>query len=72
MIDENYVLTTKVVVSGTLVQTSADRLEAAWVASVYGGDQNPFAEGAVPIVSFQASAFYQRVPIVPPIQPVAP
>ena len=72
MIDENYVLTMKVVVSGTLVQTSADRLEAAWVASVYGGDQDPFAEGVVPMVSFPATAFYQRVPIVPPIPPAAP
>jgi len=72
MIDENYVLTTKVVVSGTIVQTSADSLEAAWAASVYGGDQDPFAEGAVPIMSFPATAFYQRVPIVPPIQPAAP
>jgi len=72
MIDENYVLTMKIVVSGTLVQTSADSLEAAWVASVYGGDQDPFAEGAVPMVSFPATAFYQRVPIVPPIPPAAP
>ena len=72
MTDENYVLTTKVVVSGTLVQTTADSLEAAWVASVYGGDQDPFAEDAVPIVSFPATAWYWRVPIVPPILPAAP
>lgn len=72
MIDENYELTTKVVVSGTLVQTSADSLEADWVASVYGGDQDPFAEGVVPMVSFPATAFYRRVPIVPPIPPAAP
>ncbi len=72
MIDENYVLTMKIVVSGTLVQASADRLEAVWVASVYGGDQDPFAEGARPMVSFPATAFYQRVPIVPPIPPAAP
>jgi choice-of-anchor C domain-containing protein len=67
MIDDNYVLTTKVVVSGTIVQMSVDSLEAAWVASVYGGDQDPFAEGAVPIVSFPATAYYRRVPVAPPI-----
>jgi len=72
MIDDNYVLTTKIVVSGTLVQTSADSLEANWVASVYGGDQDPFAEEAVPIVSFPATAFYQRVSIVPPILQTVP
>jgi len=73
MIDENYVLTMKIVVSGTIVQTSADSLEAAWVASVYGGDQDPFAEGVVPMVSFPATAFYQRVPIVPAhVPPVVP
>ena len=71
MTDENYVLTTKVVVSGTIVQTSADSLEAAWVASVYSGDQDPFADGVVPIVSFPATAWYQRVPIVPAYVPPA-
>jgi len=67
--DENFELTTKVVVSGTVVQTSADSLEAAWVAAVYGGNQDPFAEEAVPLVSFPATAWYQRVPIVPPYMP---
>jgi len=73
MTDENFELTSKVVVSGTIVQTSADSLEAAWVASVYGGEQAPFAEGVVPIVSFPATAWYQRMPIVTPnILPAAP
>ena len=73
MTDENFELTSKVVVSGTIVQTSTDSLEAAWIAAVYGGNQDPFAEGAVPLVSFPATAWYQRVPIVPPyLPPTAP
>jgi choice-of-anchor C domain-containing protein len=69
IIDEDYELTMKVIVSGTIVQTSADSLEAAWVAAAYGGDQDPLAEGAVPLMSFPATAWYQRAPIVPPYIP---
>jgi len=49
------------------------RGELVWVAAVYGGNQDPFAEGAVPLVSFPATAWYQRVPIVPAyVPPSAP
>jgi choice-of-anchor C domain-containing protein len=68
--DETYNLTSKVVVSGTIVQKSDDNLEAVWAAAVYGPDQDPFLEGAMPLLCLpDVVASYQRVPIVAPCEP---
>jgi len=72
MTDETHNLTSKVVVSGTIVQKSDDSLEATWAAAVYAHDQDPFAETAVPLLCFPGVvASYQRVPIVAPCEPLA-
>lgn len=71
MTDAAFNLTSKVVVSGSIMQNSSDSLEATWAAAVYGSDQYPFAEGAVPFMCFPGvTASYQRVPIVPPCEPL--
>ena len=72
MTDEIHNLTSKVVVSGTIVQKSDDSLEATWAAAVYAPDQDPFAESAVPLLCFpDVMASYRRVPIVAPCEPLA-
>ncbi len=71
MTDAAFNLTSKVVVSGSIMQNSSDSLEATWAAAVYGSDQDPFAEGAVPFMCFPGvTASYQQVPIVPPCEPL--
>ena len=71
---ENFQLTSTGVLSGTIVQTGPDTLETNLTLMIYTPDQNPFAEGAVPIMSVPGVMdTLQRVPIVPAyIPPAAP
>lgn len=72
MTDELLNITCRAVVSGTIVQTGPDTLAAVWAAACYG-DQDPFAEGAMPFVCFPGvEAFYQRIPIAAPCVPGPP
>ena len=72
MTDDTFTLTNKVVVSGTIVQQSDNRLEGTWAAAVYSPDQDPFADDAVVLMCFpDVTASYQRVPIVAPCEPLA-
>jgi hypothetical protein len=72
MTDELLNITCRAVVSGTIVQTGPDTLEAIWALACYG-DQNPFAEGAVPFMCFPGvEAHYQRIPVVAPCVPAPP
>ena len=69
MTDELFHITCRAVVSGTIVQTGPDTLDAVWAASCYG-EQDPFAEGAVPLMCWPGvEAFYQRIPVVAPCVP---
>jgi choice-of-anchor C domain-containing protein len=72
--DNNLKLQWKAVVSGTFIQTGPDTLETNLTLTIYTPDQNPFAEGSMPVMSYPGVMdTLQRVPIVPAfIPPVAP
>ena len=64
--DENLKLQWRAVVSGTFVQTGPDTLETNLTLALYASEQNPFAEGEVPVMSIPGVMdSLQRVPIVP-------
>jgi len=67
-------ITCRFVVSGTMVQTGPDTLEATWPgSSMFAPDQDPFAEDAVPLMCFpEVLALYRRIPVVAPCVPVPP
>jgi hypothetical protein len=67
-------ITCRFVVSGTIVQTDPDTLEATWSeSSMFAPDQDPFADDAVPLMSFpEVLASYRRIPVVVPRVPVSP
>jgi len=70
--DENLKLQWKAVVSGTFVQTGPDTLQTNLTLATYTPDQDPFADGTVPVMSFPGVIdTLQRVPIVPAYVPAA-
>lgn len=72
--DENLKLQWRAVVSGTFMQVGPDTLETNLTLAIYMPDQNPFAEGSMPVMSFPGVMdTLQRVPIVPAfVPPVMP